>query len=157
MNFPLFLISFAIYNMIVFLTPGVSWSDPIYTVPLYSGASWPITFGDALIGLSLVFLLAGIAGAARGSSRGFFNHFLTFVVVAGATAEFVLLPEAATPVFATVLAIAFVDLVGGWVASTAMASRRYAIERVDNPPVEPGYRPPAERPAQAAAEPARES
>ena len=52
-NFPLFLISFAIYNMIVFLTPGVLWSDVLATVPMQSGATWSITMGDALIAQSL--------------------------------------------------------------------------------------------------------
>ena len=33
-GFPLLLIPFAIYNMIAFLTPGVSWTAPIYSVPL---------------------------------------------------------------------------------------------------------------------------
>ena len=40
-GFPLLLIPLAIYNMIAFLTPGVSWTDAIYPlpVPLKSGGS----------------------------------------------------------------------------------------------------------------------
>ena len=48
-NFPLMVVSFAIYNMVVFLTPGVGWSEPLYTIQMMSGAAWSVTSGDALI------------------------------------------------------------------------------------------------------------
>ena len=36
LGFPLLLITFAIYNMIAFLTPGVAWTAPVTTVHMLS-------------------------------------------------------------------------------------------------------------------------
>jgi uncharacterized membrane protein len=64
-SFPLFLISFAIYNMIVFLTPGVLWTGTVFAIPMQSGATWSVTAGDLLIALSLVFLFVEVLKATR--------------------------------------------------------------------------------------------
>ena len=48
-GFPLLLIPFAIYNIFVFLMPGVAFTAPITSVPLMSGVQWAPTFGDALL------------------------------------------------------------------------------------------------------------
>ncbi len=49
LGFPLLLIPFAIYNMIAFLTPGVSWTAPVTTVHMMSGQDWVLTWEDILI------------------------------------------------------------------------------------------------------------
>ena len=127
-NFPLFLISFAIYNMIVFLTPGVSWSDTLASVPMQSGAVWTITFGDALIALSLVFLFFEMLKAARASTRSLYDHLLSTVVFIGALVEFLLVPQAATSVFAILLAMALIDVLAGWSVSLRAARRDLTVE-----------------------------
>ena len=48
LGFPLLLIPFAIYNIIAFLMPGVSWSGVIFTVHMMSGADWTMAAGDLL-------------------------------------------------------------------------------------------------------------
>jgi hypothetical protein len=128
-SFPLFLIAFAIYNMIAFITP-VPWDYKLATVPLYSGAEWAITLGDGLIALTLIFLLFEMIKAAGASSRALFDHMLSTLIFLAAAAEFLLVPAAATSVFATLLFISFVDVVGGW-AVTLRAARR-------NVPFDPG-------------------
>jgi hypothetical protein len=127
-NFPLFLISFAIYNMIVFLTPGVSWSDTLASVPMQSGATWVITLGDALIALSLVFLFIEVLKATRTSSKSLFDHLLSTVVFIGALVEFLLVPQAATSVFAILLTMALIDVLGGWSVSMRAARRDLTME-----------------------------
>jgi hypothetical protein len=121
-SFPLFFISFAIYNMIAFITP-VPWDYKLVAVPLQSGAEWAITLGDGLIALSLIFLLFEMIKAAGASSRSVFDHTLSTLIFLAAGAEFLLVPAAATSVFATLLFISFVDVVGGW-AVTMRAGRR---------------------------------
>ena len=48
-GFPLLLIPLAIYNIIVFLMPGVSFTDPLVKLTLMSGAEWPVTLSDVLL------------------------------------------------------------------------------------------------------------
>lgn len=127
-NFPLFLISFAIYNMIVFLTPGVAWSDVLATVPMQSGSSWTITLGDALIALSLVFLFFEVLKATRTSARSMFDHILSTLVFIGALVEFLIVPQAATSVFALLLIMALIDVMAGWSVSMRAARRDLTVE-----------------------------
>jgi hypothetical protein len=127
-NFPLFLISFALYNMIVFLTPGVSWSDMLASVPMQSGATWVITLGDALIALSLVFLFFEMLKATRTSSRSLFDHILSTVVFIGALVEFLIVPQAGTSVFAILLTMALIDVLAGWSVSMRAARRDLTVE-----------------------------
>ena len=127
-NFPLFLISFAIYNMLVFLTPGVAWSDVLATVPMQSGATWSITMGDALIALSLIFLFFEVLKATRTSARSMFDHMLSTLVFIGALVEFLIVPQAATSVFALLLVMTLIDVMAGWSVSMRAARRDLTVE-----------------------------
>ena len=49
-GFPLLLIPLAIYNIIVFLMPGVSFTDPLVKLALVSGAEWTVTLSDVPAG-----------------------------------------------------------------------------------------------------------
>jgi hypothetical protein len=126
-NFPLLVVSFAIYNMVAFLTPGVGWSEPLYTIQMMSGASWTVTSGDALIGLSLLFLFFEMMKAARVGSHSIADHLLSTVVFIAALVEFLLVRRPAS-VFATLLLIALVDAIGGWVISVRTARRDITFE-----------------------------
>lgn len=128
-SFPLFLISFAIYNMVVFLTPGVSWAAVVFSVPMQSGAIWDITAGDFLIALSLVFLFFEVLKATSTSQRSLFDHLLSTVVFVAALVEFLLIKQAATSVFATLLMISLVDVLGGWSVSVRSARRDFTVDR----------------------------
>lgn len=134
-SFPLFLISFAIYNMVVFLTPGVSWTSVVFSVPMQSGAAWAITAGDLLIALSLIFLFFEVLKATSTSQRSLFDHLLSTVVFVGALVEFLLVKEAATSVFATLLMISLVDVLGGWSVSVRSARRDFTVDRVPQDPI----------------------
>jgi hypothetical protein len=134
-NFPLFLISFAIYNMIAFLTPGVSWEGALYAVPMQSGATWTITFGDALIAVTLVFLFFEVLKATKHAARSLIDHLLSTIVFIGALIEFLLVREAATSVFAILLMITLIDVLGGWSVSVRTARRDLTVEAMqDNVP-----------------------
>jgi len=64
-GFPLLLIPLAVYNIIVFLMPGVSLTEPVLRLTLVSGAEWPITLGDMLLALGVLLLLLEIIKGAR--------------------------------------------------------------------------------------------
>ena len=135
-NFPLFLISFAIYNMLVFLTPGVSWSEALLSVPMQSGATWIITLGDLLIALSLVFLFVEMLKATRTSSRSMFDHMLSTLIFIVALVEFLIVPQAATSVFATLLLMSLIDVLAGWSVSMRAARRDFSLESMPGGSIE---------------------
>ena len=71
-GFPLLLIPLAIYNIIVFLMPGVSLAEPLLTLTLMSGAEWPVTLSDILLALGILLLL--LRGHQGRASRREISH-----------------------------------------------------------------------------------
>ena len=70
-GFPLLVIPFAIYNMIAFLTPGISWTDTVAPIQLMSGQDWTVTPEDILLALSVLLLGVEVIKAdAHRRSRG---------------------------------------------------------------------------------------
>jgi hypothetical protein len=126
-GFPLLLIPFAIINIIAFLMPAVSLTDVLYDVPLPSGLTWSLTFSDALVAFAMLLLFFEIAKAARPGAKYFTDHLLSFLVFAGAAAEFALLPKPqfATSTFFLLTVLAFVD----FAASIVVRVRRARLAR----------------------------
>jgi len=112
-GFPLLLIPLAIVNIIVFLMPGVSFTDPLATVALVSGAPWKVSFTDALLALSVVLILFEVLKAARPQGRYLTDHLLAFLAFAAALAEFLLLPQFATSVMFLLAVMMAVDFLAG--------------------------------------------
>ena len=144
-GFPLLLIPLAIINILVFLMPGVSFTDPIFTVPLLSQATWKITFGDALIAFSMLLLLVEVIKGARPGGKYFTDHFLALLVFAGAVAEFLLLPQFATSVFFLLTVLMLVDFLAGVSLRMRSETRRAAAAakaaRTAPPPAAPAPQP----------------
>jgi len=110
-GFPLLIIALAFYNMIAFLMPGLNWTDKLVTLRLMSGTEWTMTLGDALVAGTLFLLFIEVVKAA--GAKSVIDHLLSFLVFGAALAEFLLIPLAATSTFAVLLAICFVDVIGG--------------------------------------------
>jgi hypothetical protein len=130
-SFPLFLVSFAIYNMIAFLTPGTSWEGALFSVPMQSGATWSVSAGDLLLALSLLFLFFEMLKATRSYTRTIVDHLLSTLVFIAALVEFLLVKEAATSIFALLLLMSMVDVIAGWVVSMGSARRDIQVDHLN--------------------------
>lgn len=124
---PLLIIPLAVYNIVIFLTPGVAWSTPLANIAMMSGSSWSITVGDVFLGFSLFVLLFEILKATRVSSRSIIDHILSILVFVGALVEFLLVPQAATSVFALLVGIMLLDVITGFSVSIRVAQRDVAL------------------------------
>lgn len=112
-GFPLLLIPLAIVNIIVFLMPGVAFTDPIVTFPLMSRTAWTVTFGDALLALGLLLLLFEVVKGSRPGGKYFMDHALALLVCGGAAAEFLLLPRFGNSTFFLLVLMTLVDFLAG--------------------------------------------
>jgi hypothetical protein len=119
-GFPLLLIPLAIYNIIVFLMPGVSFTDPVLKVALLSGAEWPVTLSDMLLALAVLMLLSEVIKGARPGAKYLTDHLLSLIVFGGAAAEFLLWPRFGSSTFFLLTLLALVDFLSG----LALRSRR---------------------------------
>ncbi len=113
-RFPLLLIPLAIYNIIVWLMPSVSFTEPLQTkIPLVSGAEWAITPGDMLLALSVVLLLIEVMKGARPGAKYLTDHLLSLIVFGAAAAEFVLLRQFGNSIFFLLTLLALVEFLSG--------------------------------------------
>jgi hypothetical protein len=159
-GFPLLLIPLAIYNIIVFLMPEVSFTDPLVKVTLMSGAEWAVSLSDVLLTLGILLLLAEVIKGARPGAKYLTDHLLSLLVFGAAAAEFVLWPKFGTSTYFLMTALSLVDFLSG----LALRTRRRAVavtpapapapkgaEKVEAPVAEPKIEPaPAAPPAAAA-------
>src|SRR5438034_2657263 len=112
-GFPLLLIPLAIYNIIVFLMPGVSFTDPLVKLTLVSGAELPVTLSDVLLTLGILLLLAEVIKGARPGAKYLTDHLLSLILFGAAAAEFVLWPKFGTSTYFLLVLLAMADFLSG--------------------------------------------
>ena len=130
-GFPLLIIPFAIYNMIAFLTPGMSWTDKVATIHLISGQDWTVTPEEMLLAFSILLLGVEVIKAARTGLRGLMDHILSLVLFVVMLVEFLLVARAGTSTFFLLMTISFVDVLAGFIITARTAQRDIQIDRTD--------------------------
>lgn len=156
-GFPLLLIPVAIYNMIVFLMPGVTMVEPITKLRLMSGAEWPLTLSDMLLALGIVLLMFEVIKGARPGAKYVTDHLLSLIVFGAAAAEFMQWPRFGTSTFFLLALLALVDFLCGLALRTRRGMTTEAIaghrEVLPANATEPQFEPvvPAPPPATVAA------
>src|ERR1700752_3337264 len=108
-GFPLLLIPLAVFNIIVFLMPTVSMTEALFSVPLMSATSWPVTLSDMLLALGMLLLLLEVIKGARPGAKYLMDHLLSLVVFGAAAAQFVLWPKFGNSPFFLLTLLALVD------------------------------------------------
>jgi hypothetical protein len=142
-GFPLLLIPLAVYNIIAFLMPSVSFSDVLFNVPMITGETWPVTLADLLLALGVVLLLLEVVKGARPGAKFLMDHLLSLILFGAAAAEFVIWPKFGNSTYFLLVLLAMADFLGGiaqrarrriaYVAAETVAVPRKA-KRQDEPP-----------------------
>jgi len=132
LGFPLLLVPFAIYNIIAFLMPGVSWTATVTTVHMASGADWSMSVGDMLIALAILLVCGEVFKSTRIGTRTIVDHGLSLILFLGMLVEFILVTQAATATFFLLLVLSFVDVLGGFAVTLRSARRDLTVEGVEH-------------------------
>jgi hypothetical protein len=132
LGFPLLLIPFAIYNMIAFLMPGVSFSEPLITVELISHARLAVSTGDVLVIFAILILFVEILKATRIGTRSIVDHMLSLILFIGMLAEFMIVAKTASSTFLLLVTLSFVDVIGGFAVTLRTSQRDIALERIEH-------------------------
>jgi hypothetical protein len=112
-GFPLLLIPIAVYNLVVWLMPGVSLNDTLFTLKLLSGEGWKVNLGDILLAVGVLLLLLEVIKGARPGSKYLTDHLLSLIVFGGSAAEFLLWQKFGNSTFFLLSLMAMVDFFGG--------------------------------------------
>jgi hypothetical protein len=143
-GFPLLLIPLAIYNIIVFLMPGVSLSEPVTRLTLVSGAEWPLTLSDMLLALGIIMLLFEVIKGARPGAKFLTDHLLSLIIFCAAAAEFLLWPRFANSTFFLLALLTLVDFITGVALRARRGMKKATLAPREAPqpaPVTPAARP----------------
>jgi hypothetical protein len=128
LGFPLLLIPFAIYNMIAFLTPGVSWTTPVTTIHMMSGQDWVLTWEDLLLAFTILLLAVEMLKSTRMGMRSIVDHVLAMALFITMLVEFLLVRQAGTSTFFLLMMIALVDVLVGFIVSIRSSQRQVEIQ-----------------------------
>jgi len=128
-GFPLLVITFAIYNMIAFLTPGLTWTASVATIHLISGQDWTLTPEDIILTFAILLLGIEVIKATRMGIRGLMDHILSMILFIVMLVEFLLVARAGTSTFFILMVISLVDVLAGFIITARTAQRDIQIER----------------------------
>lgn len=131
LGFPLLLVPFAIYNIIAFLMPGVTWTGVVSTVHMVSGADWTMSVGDMLIALAILLLCGEVLKSTRIGIRTVVDHALSLILFLGMLVEFLLVKQAATATFFLLLVVSFIDVLSGFAITLRSAQRDLTVEGLE--------------------------
>ncbi|MGY4628209.1 hypothetical protein [Bradyrhizobium sp. USDA 4486] len=142
-GFPLLLIPLAVYNIIAFLMPSVSFTDVLFKVPMITGETWPVTLADLLLALGVLLLLLEVVKGARPGSKFLMDHLLSLIIFGAAAAEFVMWPKFGNSTFFLLVLLAMADFLGGvaqrtrrrvtYVAETTVPAARRGKRQAEPP------------------------
>ena len=136
--FPLLLIPFAFFNIVVFLL-NMPLSDeeksavfelPLAsepTMPLVFDHSMPVTIGDFIVAVGILLLYVEVLKAVRPGGKGIIDHVLAFILFIAMAGELVFVPRAASPTLLLLAVLGFVDFIAG--VSIRPAQSKIVLER----------------------------
>jgi hypothetical protein len=131
--FPLLLIPFALYNMVLFLL-GMPFGDTVFNIPLQEGRQLAVTTGDLLVALGMLLLYLEVLKAARPGTKTVMDHVLALLLFIAMATELVLVPPAATSTLLLLAVLGFVDVIVG-LSLARQPKHEIVIERADQAPV----------------------
>jgi hypothetical protein len=142
--FPFLLIPVFIYNLLALLSapPAPGSVEPAlfatlhaeaFTLPMLSGVSLSLTWGDLLILLSIVFLLIEVIKAPRTAAPSIINHMLSMGVFILCLVEFLLLRSFASATFFLLTMIVLLDAMAGMAVTIISARRDLDVGGVTGP------------------------
>lgn len=131
LNFPLMLVPLVVYNLFAFdlLTTYMTarWDAVLFSVTMISGAVFSFSLSDLFVFSALVLLCIEVLKATRIGNLTIIDHMLSMVVFIAFLVEFLLVREAATTLFFTLMVVALIDVVAGFAISIRSATRDVAV------------------------------
>jgi hypothetical protein len=129
-GFPLLLVPFAIYNIVVLLF-RIGLTDALFSVHMISGADWSVSFSDILLTIGLLLLFVEILKSTRTGNKAIMDHILSFVLFIVMLGEFMIVRVAATSTFFILMLMSLIDVIAGFSVTIRTAQRDIGIEAAE--------------------------
>jgi len=144
--FPLLLIPFAFFNMVVFLLnmpltdeeKSVVFQIPLVsevTMPPVLDRSMPVTISDLIVAIGMLLLYVEVVKAVRPGGKSIWDHVLSFILFVAMAAELMFVPRAMSSTLLLLAVLGFVDFIAG--ISIRLAQPKIVFERAGPAPSVP--------------------
>lgn len=129
---PLLLIPVVLYNIVILFgaTGGGGMAeadailrDPLFSIPMTSGANWNVGVGDLILFLSLILLFFELLKSTSSQKVAIVNHALSLIVFVVCLVEFLLIRGFATSTFFLIVTMVMLDVLAGFIV-TIIAARK---------------------------------
>ena len=130
---PLLAFALIVYNLLFIIgfagSPADSfhhWMDyPLFTIGMFSGDKWDVSFSDVFLGLSLMLLFVEMTKATRTDSLAIINHGLSMLVAVICIIEFITVQGFSNSTFFLLLLMTIFDVVAGFTITSVAAKRDF--------------------------------
>jgi ABC-type uncharacterized transport system permease subunit len=137
--FPLLLIPFAFFNIVVFLLNMPlrdEQKSAVFTIPLASeltippvfDRSMPVTLGDLIVAIGILLLYVEVIKAVRPGGKSMVDHVLSLILFLVMVGELLFVPRATSATLLLLTVLGFVDFIAG--LSVQFAQPKVVFERV---------------------------
>lgn len=129
---PLLLIPVILYNIVVLFgadgNGGMSQADallrdPLFSIPMASGAQWNVGSGDLILFVGLILLFFELVKSTSSQRVAIVNHALSMVLFIIVLVEFLLIRGFATSTFFLIVVMILLDVLAGFIV-TIISSRK---------------------------------
>jgi hypothetical protein len=129
---PLLLIPVILYNIVVLFgdssNVGMAQADallrdPLFSIPMTSGAQWNIGSGDLILFLGLILLFFELIKSTSSQKVAIVNHALSMILFIVVLVEFLLIRGFATSTFFLIVVMILLDVLAGFIV-TIISSRK---------------------------------
>lgn len=132
-NIPYTLVPLIIFNIVMLAAWDGIWTDPVFTLPLFSGVDWTMTVGDLMVVVGLLSLLGEVFRSATMARTAVTNHLISIIVLIIFVIEFVVVAGAGNSTFFILTIIALIDVLAGVVITIRLASRDFTVDDINDP------------------------
>lgn len=124
--FPLILYNFVVLTGVATRGDEASWlQGPIFTVGMFSGDAWGVSFADVFMGLSLLLLFVEIVKATRTDAMSIINHGLSMLLSVVCIIQFITMQGFSNSVFFMLTLMTILDVVAGFTVTIVAAKRDF--------------------------------
>jgi len=129
---PLLLIPVVIYNIVVLsgmmgsngaLQADAVLRDPLFSIPMTSGASWDVGVGDLILFMSLILLFFELLKSTSSQKVAIVNHALSMILFVACLVEFLLIKGFATSTFFLIVVMVMLDVLAGFIVTIISARK----------------------------------
>jgi hypothetical protein len=127
---PLLILPLLLYNFVVMTglagpEPDVWMVQPFFSVNMFSGDAWGVSFADVFMGLSLLLLFVEIVKATRTDAMSIVNHGLSMLLCLLCIVQFIALQGFSNSVFFLLTVMSVLDVVAGFTITIVAAKRDF--------------------------------